>query len=209
MKIVRMLLAASAMMMAPMIAQTASAQSLVANGGFETGNLASWSGNGAFANNASYDEGVHSGNYAAFFGQVGSLSSISQIINTTAGQLYNFNFYFASDGGTPNEFQAYFGNTQVFESLNAPAFGYTLESFDVLATAAQTTLTFAGRNDPSYQALDDVSVTPIAAAVPEPATWAMMILGMGAIGFSMRSAKRRSDRKFDAKIKRITEGALA
>ncbi len=45
---------------------------------------------------------------------------------------------------------------------------------------------------------------PVAAAVPEPATWAMMILGMGAVGFSMRSAKRRSEKKFDAKIKRMT-----
>ena len=46
-------------------------------------------------------------------------------------------------------------------------------------------------------------------AVPEPATWAMMILGMGAVGFAMRSAKRRSDVKFDAKIKTIAAGALA
>jgi hypothetical protein len=46
-------------------------------------------------------------------------------------------------------------------------------------------------------------------AVPEPATWAMMILGMGAVGYAMRHAKRRSDAKFDAKIQRITAGALA
>lgn len=46
-------------------------------------------------------------------------------------------------------------------------------------------------------------------AVPEPATWAMMLVGFGAIGFAMRSAKRRSDEKFDAKIKNITYGAVA
>ena len=51
--------------------------------------------------------------------------------------------------------------------------------------------------------------TPSASAVPEPTTWAMMILGMGAIGASARSAKRRSDQKFNAKIKRISNGALA
>ncbi|MGR6331176.1 DVUA0089 family protein [Sphingomonas sp. XXL09] len=45
-------------------------------------------------------------------------------------------------------------------------------------------------------------------AVPEPATWAMMILGMGAVGYAMRRAKRSSDAKFDAKIQRITAGAL-
>lgn len=43
-------------------------------------------------------------------------------------------------------------------------------------------------------------------AVPEPATWAMMILGFGLIGFAMRAAKRRDDAKFEAKIKRITAG---
>jgi len=37
-------------------------------------------------------------------------------------------------------------------------------------------------------------------AVPEPATWAMMILGMAAVGYAMR----RSNVKFDAKIKRMT-----
>lgn len=43
-------------------------------------------------------------------------------------------------------------------------------------------------------------------AVPEPATWAMMLLGFGVIGFSMRSAKRRSEAKFDIKIQRLTAG---
>ncbi|MCU6454066.1 FxDxF family PEP-CTERM protein [Sphingomonas sp. A2-49] len=43
----------------------------------------------------------------------------------------------------------------------------------------------------------------IPSAVPEPAAWAMMILGMGAVGFAMR----RSNKKFDAKIKRMTAAA--
>ncbi len=44
------------------------------------------------------------------------------------------------------------------------------------------------------------AVSPVNGAVPEPATWAMLILGMAAIGYSMR----RSNVKFDAKIKRMT-----
>lgn len=68
--------------------------------------------------------------------------------------------------------------------------------------------------DPGERGAYSLSITgpgtaTIGAAVPEPATWAMMILGMGAVGFAMRSAKRRSDAKFDAKIKRITAGAAA
>ena len=46
-------------------------------------------------------------------------------------------------------------------------------------------------------------------AVPEPATWGMMILGMGAIGYAMRRKVRASEVKFDAKIKRLSEGAPA
>jgi len=46
-------------------------------------------------------------------------------------------------------------------------------------------------------------------AVPEPATWAMMIVGFGAVGGSLRLSVRRSEKKFDAKVKRISEGALA
>ena len=46
-------------------------------------------------------------------------------------------------------------------------------------------------------------------AVPEPAMWLTMILGFGLIGGILRSVARRSDRKFNAKIKRIAAGELA
>jgi hypothetical protein len=45
----------------------------------------------------------------------------------------------------------------------------------------------------------------LAAAVPEPAMWGMMILGFGLVG----AALRRSDRKFDAKIKAAWAAAEA
>jgi hypothetical protein len=44
---------------------------------------------------------------------------------------------------------------------------------------------------------------PGGGAVPEPATWAMMILGFGMIGFGMRYSMRKSNAKFDLKVKRI------
>ena len=45
--------------------------------------------------------------------------------------------------------------------------------------------------------------------LPEPASWAMMILGMGVIGFTMRRKIRLSNANFDAHIKTITYGANA
>ncbi len=173
-------LSAMMVIMAAIAGPAAADSNLVTNPGFETGDLTGWSGGGGFVDN--FNEGTNSGSYAAYFGSVGSLDSISQTIATTPGEAYTFSFYFASDGGTPNEFQAYFGNTQVFESLNDPAFGYTLESFTVAATDVNTTITFAGRNDPTWQALDDVSVT--ANDVPEPATLAVLgsaLLGLGTL----------------------------
>ena len=51
--------------------------------------------------------------------------------------------------------------------------------------------------------------TAVSGAVPEPATWAMMILGMSAVGFAMRRRVRASEVKFNAKIKRVANGAVA
>lgn len=39
-----------------------------------------------------------------------------------------------------------------------------------------------------------VTVAPLAAAVPEPATWAMMVLGFGLVGGTLRRAERRPAR---------------
>ena len=56
--------------------------------------------------------------------------------------------------------------------------------------AGQYTLTISGEN--SDTGVMEGSITMVEQAVPEPATWAMMLFGFGAIGFAMR---RRNQQK--------------
>jgi hypothetical protein len=47
--------------------------------------------------------------------------------------------------------------------------------------AGSDTISIAAQTDPSEWVVDDVSVT--GSTVPEPATWAMMLIGFAGLGF--------------------------
>ena len=67
---------------------------------------------------------------------------------------------------------------------------------DLFLSAGQYTLTINGNNRGT--GVLDGSIT-IAQAVPEPATWAMMLFGFGAVGFGMR--RRRSADKGKVRVR--------
>lgn len=52
--------------------------------------------------------------------------------------------------------------------------------------AGMYTLTLSGTNNDTGAASGTITIRDMNSAVPEPATWAMMLLGFGAIGFSLR-----------------------
>jgi hypothetical protein len=79
----------------------------------------------------------------------------------------------AAQGGT-------YGSTTAFSS--------TTGDF----VAGTNTLTFVTINSGGGPAGLDVAVSGTASAVPEPATWAMMLLGFGMIGMAVRSRRRQS-----------------
>lgn len=57
--------------------------------------------------------------------------------------------------------------------------------------------------DGTYYSAAQYSVSSSASAVPETATWAMMIIGIGAIGGMMRRVQRKSEDRFTAKVRGI------
>ena len=157
-------------------------QSLVQNGGFETGDFTDWVLVGGTivggylydgVENASFvspNDGasyVHSGNYAAVLGESGQSATLSQSVPTVPGENYLLSFWLIdptslttqifevnwSTNGT--DFSALYGST------NPQDFSWTNLTFVVTATGTSSTLQFAAENDQDYFGLDDVSLTPI------------------------------------------------
>jgi choice-of-anchor C domain-containing protein len=133
----------------------------------------------------------------------GTLGSIYQTFSTVAGQRYVLSFAYSHNlfGGDPSA-SAEFGlaNGGVLGTLLAPRVTFShvggtnsnlnwqTYSYGFLAAGTQTTLGFlsgAGGNNAGVL-LDAVSVT---GAVPEPAAWALMIVGFGLVGSAARRRK--------------------
>lgn len=70
-------------------------------------------------------------------------------------------------------------------------------SYDLSLASVNAPIEFRFASDPSIVStgfrIFDVSLdgTPLNSGVPEPSTWAMMLLGLGLVSSAMRSAKRR------------------
>lgn len=123
--------------------------------------------------------------------------SVSQLIDTDFGQQYTVSFWLAGnpDGGDTAKLTVtsvagtvpQFDTFTVVPGTNTHAnMGWQQYAYTFTAFGAQSLLTFASGEDNAYgPALDNVAIT----AVPEPASWAMMLAGFGVIGYSLRTRK--------------------
>jgi len=81
----------------------------------------------------------------------------------------------------------------VFISSANAGNAWQLEGFSFTAQSASTTLSFLGYTGNAYIGLDNVDVEPIVSpGVPEPSTWAMMLLGFAGVGFAGYRRARKS-----------------
>jgi hypothetical protein len=155
-------------------------QSLVQNGGFETGNFTGWTllGNtvigsyiyNAVENSSSGYSIVHSGTYGAFLGDT-QLASLSQPLSTVPGQYYLLSLWLDNpSSGTVQRFIVNWNTNSaatntLYTILNPSSFSWTNLQFLINATATNTILQIQVENDPNYFGLDDVSITPIPSPV--------------------------------------------
>jgi hypothetical protein len=174
-------------------ATQASAAELVQNGGFQTGTFAGWTQSGNTGSTTVSSLAGNASTFGARLGPVGSIGTLTQMLNTVANQTYTISFDLRNlQADAFNSFQVLFGGVQIYASGAGgfPASYLTFNGFTGTSTGAQTALVFNFRQDPSYYLLDNVSVQGLA-AVPEPATWMMLLLGFGMVGSVMRSRRRR------------------
>ena len=144
------------------------------------------------------------------------VGTLSQGVTTVPGQQYIVTFYLATDSSTVNgssddNLDVSFPNSVAGDLLDIDlsmvpnGFAdlstykpdtYLAFSYTVTATNAITAITFTGDNLDGLWHVDDVSIEPVPAAIPEPTPLALLLsalLGLGAFEF-FRHARRRSGR---------------
>jgi hypothetical protein len=151
-------------------------------------------GSGNFANEPSP-------NTVMFF-----LDANNAILNVTNGFTTGFSFYYSSaTAATIGVYDALNGTGNLLASLNLSAqynnncvgdptgqyCNWTPVGVNFSGTAYS--INFGGTaNFTAYDNVTFGSATPGTGAVPEPGTWAMMLLGFGAIGLAMRRRRARA-----------------
>jgi hypothetical protein len=142
-------------------------------------------------------DGEWSIDLAGYIGQV-PRGSISQTIATQAGQSYRLSFDMGDDPfnapATPPRMRVTLGDvfTQDYEfddsTFQTVPYAWKTFTVDFTAQSSSTLLSFAGLIPGSDNiGLDNVSVEAL--GVPEPSTWAMLLVGFAGVGAAVRGRR--------------------
>jgi hypothetical protein len=185
------ILGAGALVATALLATSANAAiNLITNGSFETGDFTGWTTGATSFPQYIVTSPVEDGLYAAqIAGYSYGADTLSQVVATAAGQTYELSFWrYQVLAGPTISLDVTWDGTTVFSELNPIVQAYQNFTASVVGTGSDT-LVFTAVNDPAYTYLDNVSLT---AAVPEPATWAMMLLGFVGLGVAGYRGSRNS-----------------
>jgi hypothetical protein len=118
-------------------------------------------------------------------------TGISQVVHVMAGTAYDFSFLYNGGGGGTTTQIAFSIGALLSGTVSTAALdvyhGSPWQEFDSSFTPGATgdvTVSFLPNGVWSGGFIDNVQLlTSVASAVPEPSTWAMMLLGFASIGF--------------------------
>jgi hypothetical protein len=197
------LILAATLLVAAFVSREANAANVILNGGFEGGvqtvtmggftNTSvpnNWVPNLGFLEQPQFNHvtsnPVNSGMFALSIGNLDNqpVPSLSQTFADVTGTTYTVSLFLAYQGsGDPGAFFTASAGGQSITQTSLVIFPYMPLSF-MFTGSGSDTLVLEGNTNPSEWFVDDVSVTGAAVGgVPEPSTWAMMLIGFAGLGF--------------------------
>lgn len=161
-----------------------------------------WVNNGGFQIYESSGQDVIAagdGTYYVSFGHTSAIGgTLSQTFDTVIGQSYTVDYLVRQQQGndiSQSLTAEIVGGPSVLNTALSPTAWLAGATLSFVASDMSTTLRFRDTSTSggfANIALDAVSLTGAVAAVPEPASWAMMIGGFGLVGGTMRRRQKVS-----------------
>ena len=192
------LLAGAALLLATGAVSTgAQAANLLINGSFETGDLTGWTSTYGSYNpfGTTYGSGMDGKYWHWLAGYETPITTYQDVSGLTSGQSYTMTFIMASEF-THTDSVRVSVNGGAGTLFTAPAYSgafwdtWASETYTFTAGPGVNRIQFdtVGLNQGGYDVgLDNVVLS--AGGVPEPASWAMMTIGLGLAGAALRRRK--------------------